>query len=114
MYLVIKTLITALLVVGISEAGKRFTSLGALLASLPLTSILAFVWLYKDTKDSQKVAALSWEILAMVIPSLMFFIALPLLLRLMKFVPAMLLAAAITAGMYFLWMLVLKKLNILP
>ncbi len=105
----LKVIITALLVVGISEAGKRFTTLGAVLASLPLTSLLAFIWIYVDTKDNQKVAALSWEILLMVIPSLVFFMALPLLLKVTRFYPALLVSAILTAVVYFLWMMLMRK-----
>lgn len=112
MYFLIKVIITALLVAGISEAGKRFTTFGAILASLPLTSILAFVWLYVETKDTEKVSALSWDILWMVIPSLMFFIALPLLLKTMKFYPAMAITAGVTAVTYFLWIALLKKFGV--
>ncbi len=112
MYIILKTIITALLIVGISETGKRFTTFGAILASLPLTSLLAFVWLYTDTKDTQKISALSWEILMMVIPSLVFFVALPLLLKVTKFYPALCISAIITAAVYFLWMLLLKKIGL--
>ncbi len=55
--------------------------MGALIASLPLTSLLAIVWLYIDTKDQQKVIALSHGIFWIVIPSLIFFVSLPFLLK---------------------------------
>tara|TARA_R110002072_G_scaffold135057_3_gene276211 strand:+ start:212 stop:556 length:345 start_codon:yes stop_codon:yes gene_type:complete len=113
MQYLIKIIISALLIVGISEAGKRFTTVGAILASLPLTSLLAFVWLYYDTNDTSKVAALSWEILWMVIPSLVFFAALPAFLKIMKFYPALFISASITAGAYFLWMMLLRKIGII-
>lgn len=111
MYFIIKTLISALLIVAISEAGKRFTTVGAVLASIPLTSLLAFIWLYVDTGDVNKVASLSREILWMVIPSLSFFVALPLLLKTMKFYPALLISVVITAATYFLWMNLIKRLG---
>lgn len=111
MYYIIKTIISALLIVAISEAGKRFTTVGAILASIPLTSLLAFIWLYVDTGDANKVAQLSWEILWMVIPSFSFFIALPLLLKRMSFYPALLTSLVITAVAYFLWMNLIKRLG---
>lgn len=114
MYFILKTVISALLIAGISEAGKRFTTLGAVLASLPLTSLLAFIWLYIETKNVEKVSSLSWEIFYMVIPSLSFFIALPLLLKHLKFYPSLLIAAAITAVAYFLWMMVIRKVGLIP
>ena len=61
-YLVIKTLISAVIIVAISELSRRSSLLGALLASLPLTSLLAFIWLYRDTHDTEKIAALSTSI----------------------------------------------------
>ncbi|MEO5722098.1 MAG: DUF3147 family protein, partial [Chthoniobacterales bacterium] len=66
-YLVIKTLVSALIVVGISEIARRSSVLGALLASLPLTSLLAFIWLYRDTGDVTKIAALSTGIFWLVL-----------------------------------------------
>lgn len=70
---VVKVLITAALIVAVSEVSKRSTFLGGLLASLPLVSFLALLWLYLDTKDTAKVAALSTSIFWMVLPSLVFF-----------------------------------------
>lgn len=80
-YLAIKTLVTALLVVAISEIAKRSTLLGALLASIPIVSVLAIIWLYVDTRDNDQIAALSISIVWLVIPSLSFFVVLPLMLR---------------------------------
>lgn len=76
-----KVLLTALVVAGASELGKRSSAAGALLASLPLTSILVLSWLYLDTKDTAKVSALSTGIFWAVLPSLLFFLALPFLLK---------------------------------
>ena len=65
----------------VSELAKRSSFWGAALASLPLTSLLAFVWLYLDTGDIQKVSSLSQGIFWLVLPSLLLFVVLPLLLR---------------------------------
>ncbi len=81
MYFFLKTLITALVVAGVSELARRYSLLAAALASLPLTSILAFIWLYHDTQDAEKVSELSFEILWLVIPSLLFFVMFPLLIK---------------------------------
>jgi hypothetical protein len=77
----IKVLITALLVAAVSEVARRSSLFGALLASLPATSILAFVWLYRETGDTAKVAALSADIFWLVLPSLLLFLLLPMLLK---------------------------------
>ena len=74
--------LSALILVAIAEVAKRSTFWAAALASLPLTSLLAFVWLYLDTGDVQKVAALAGGIFWLVLPSLLLFVLLPILLRL--------------------------------
>ncbi len=78
---VIKILLTVTVVVAVSEIAKRSTFWGAALASLPLTSLLAFVWLYVDTHDAQRVADLSQGIFWLVLPSLSLFVLLSYLLR---------------------------------
>ncbi len=80
-YTLSKIIITSLLIVAISEISKRSSFIGALLASLPLISVLAIVWLYIDTKDVTKVSELASNVFWLVIPSLAFFISLPLLLK---------------------------------
>jgi hypothetical protein len=77
----VKIALTAVTVVAVSELAKRSTLWGALLTSLPLTSVLAFVWLYVDTGDTDRIARLSIDVLWLVVPSLGFFVALPALLR---------------------------------
>lgn len=81
MPLLLKYAITAGLVVAIGELARRSTTAGALLASLPLTSLLAMLWLYHDTGDAQQVAALAGQIFWLVLPSLVLFVALPALIR---------------------------------
>ena len=95
-YTIFKFGLSAAVIVAVSEIAKRSSLLGGLLASLPLTSLLAFVWLWQDTRDAQKVAALSNSILWLVLPSLVLFLVLPVLLkRGVNFYPA--LGAAIAA-----------------
>ena len=78
---IIKTLISAVIIVAVAEISKRSSLIGALLASLPIVSLLAMLWLYLDTKDAAKVASLATGIFWLVLPSLSLFITLPMLLR---------------------------------
>jgi hypothetical protein len=80
-YFAVKIIATSVLIVTISEVAKRSTLIGALLASVPFISVLAMVWLYIDTKNVERVSALSTNIVWLVIPSLPLFIVLPVLLR---------------------------------
>ena len=73
-----KVLITALLVAAISELGKRSSLAGALLASLPLTSLLALMWLYRDTGSALQAANLAKGIFWLVLPSLALFLVFPI------------------------------------
>ncbi|MGZ3695364.1 MAG: DUF3147 family protein [Bdellovibrionota bacterium] len=81
MRFLLNTLISALIIASVAEIGKRSTFVGALLVALPLTSILALSFLYVETKDIEKVSALSYGIFWLVLPTLLFFILLPLLLK---------------------------------
>ena len=63
----IKIAVTAVVAVAVAEVAKRSPVWAALLASLPLTSILAFVWLYADTGDGERVAELAQGILWLVL-----------------------------------------------
>jgi len=97
----LKVLITALVVVAVAETAKRNSLVAAIIASLPLTSLLAFVWLYIDTRDSARVAALSLDIMWLVVPSLVLFALLPALLRLgWSFWTSLVTASACTALAY--------------
>ena len=80
-YTILKFAISAAVLVAVSEISKRSSFMGALLVSLPLTSLLAMMWLWRDTHDSGKIAALSTSIFWLVLPSLVLFIVLPVLLK---------------------------------
>ena len=81
-----------------------------MLISLPVTSILALTWLYRDTGDADEVAKLAWSILWVIIPSLVFFVALPVALKHgATFWPALGIACAATAAAYGIWVLVGRR-----
>ncbi len=112
-YAISKVIITSLIIVAISELSKRSAFFGALLASLPLVSILAMMWLYIDTRDVENVAALASRVFWLVIPSLLFFISLPFLLKKgMNFYLSMGLSMLATAACYLLMIKCLAYFNI--
>lgn len=80
-YYLVKIAITTGLVVMISELAKRSTFIGALLASIPLISVLAMIWLYVETRDVAQIATLSRSVFWLVLPSLALFLVLPTLLE---------------------------------
>ena len=112
MYFVIKTLISATIIVIVSEIAKKYTWTAAIILSLPLTSLLAFIWLYWDTKDVQKVIELSYSTIVMTLPSFVFFIILPLLLKFKQnFIFSILVSIICTSIAYAIFMFLIKKFN---
>jgi hypothetical protein len=112
-YYLVKLIISAVLIVAISEISRRSSLLGAALASIPLVSVLAMLWLYLDTRDVEKVSALASGIFWLVIPSLALFISLPLLLKQgIDFYLSMVLSIAITIVCYFVMIAVLNHYGI--
>lgn len=95
-----------------SEVARRSSLLGAVLVSLPLTSILAFVWLYRDTGSTEEVAELSRSILFVLAPSVVLFLVLPVALRGgLSFWPALALGCALTAAAYGAWVTIGRALG---
>ena len=113
MYLFLKAALTGAIVVGVSETAKRSSLTATILASLPLTSILAMVWLYANTKNIQSVKNLSVGIFWMVLPSLFFFLIFPMLIRIgLRFYPALLCSIILMACLYALYVQLLKKFGV--
>lgn len=102
LYATFKVILTSVLVVAVSEAAKRSALVGAIIASIPLTSVLAMIWLYVDTGDTEKVARLATGIFWLVLPSLVLFVTLPVLLRAgVDFYVSLGASVALTVGAYF-------------
>ena len=108
-YYITKVVVSAILVVLISEISKRSSFIGAVLASVPLTSVLAMLWLYIDTEDVGKVSALAGSVFWLVLPSLALFIALPFLLAQgINFYLSLAGSIGITAICYWVMVVVLR------
>lgn len=110
MYILIKYLVSAAIVVGVSELGKRSPALGGLLASLPLTAYLGVLWLYSETDDTQRIAARAQSIFWLVLSSLSLFIVLAWLLRHgLTFLPSLAIATLVTLIAYGLMVAGLRQ-----
>jgi hypothetical protein len=113
LYLFLKALITGLVVAGVSEIGRRSSLMAGILASLPLTSLLALIWLYIDTSDAKATAQLSTSIFWMVLPSLFFFVAFPLLIKSgLGFYPALVSASVSMVLVYWGYLQLLGKFGV--
>jgi hypothetical protein len=81
MYFVVKCLLSGLIIAVVSEVAKRSPALGALIVSLPLVSLLGILWLWRDTKDIERIADHAQSTFWYVLPSLPMFLVLPAMLR---------------------------------
>ena len=109
-YYLLKLFISAGIIVAVSEIAKFNAPLGALIKSLPLVSLLAILWIYLETQDTQKIAELSSATFWLVLPTLPMFLALPALLRAgWGFYPALALSVAIMVACYAVALPVLAR-----
>ena len=113
LYLAIKAAISGVIIAVVSEVARRAPSLGALIVSLPLVSLLGIVWLWRDTADPERVAAHAQATLWYVLPSLPLFLALPWLLRRGVAVwPALGLCCLLTVGLYLAMVWALARFGV--
>jgi len=112
-YLLIKAALSGIIVMAVSEVAKRSPGLGGLIASLPLVSILAMIWLWQDTADTERIAAQSEATFWFILPSLPMFLVVPAMLRHgLGFWPALALSCLLTMGLYSLTIWALSRLGV--
>ena len=113
LYLFVKAAISGAIVAAVSEIARRYPGWGGLVASLPLTSLLAMVWLWRDSHDSGRVAELAGSTFWFILPSLPLFLALPLLIRSgLGFWASIAIAVAGTLALYALWFWAAPRMGI--
>jgi hypothetical protein len=81
LYLALKALISGILIAAASTIAKRYPGFGALIASLPLVSVLGMIWLWSEKPDAENMAAHAGATFWYVLPSLPMFLLIPALLR---------------------------------
>ena len=111
-WLITKYLLTAAVVVLVSELAKRSDKLGGFVAALPLITFLALIWLYVEKQPEAKIANHAWYTFWYVVPTLPMFLAFPFLLPRIGFWPTMLSSALITIVCFQLFRMAIKPLGI--
>ena len=111
-WIITKYLITAAVVVLISELAKRSDKLGGFVAALPLVTFLALIWLYVEGQPPEKIANHAWYTFWYVVPTLPMFLAFPLLLPRLGFWPTMLASVAITVVCFGLFAFAVRRFGI--
>jgi len=111
-WLVTKYLLTATLVVIISELAKRSDRLGALLTALPLVTILTLVWLHLENQPLAKIASYASLTFWYVLATLPMFAVFPVLLPRFGFWPSLLGGSVLTIVCFALLALVLRRYHV--
>jgi hypothetical protein len=111
-YLIIKYLITAAVVVLVSEFAKANDKLGSLVAALPLVTVLALIWLHVEKQPISKIANHAYYTFWYVIPTLPMFLLFPYLLPKWGFWPTLLTCIAFALVVFYVYAIVLKQFGI--
>jgi hypothetical protein len=113
LYFLIKCTLSGIIIGAVSEIAKRSPAFGALVASLPLVSLLALLWLWRDTGDAERIAELAETTFWYVLPSLPMFLVLPAMLRAGEgFWISLVVSCALTVVLYLATAWVLQKFGL--
>ncbi|MDQ3245371.1 MAG: DUF3147 family protein [Pseudomonadota bacterium] len=103
LYLALKAAFSGILIAIISEVAKRYPGFGALIASLPLVSVLGMIWLWRDKPDVANMVVHAEATFWFVLPSLPMFLLIPTMLRNgFSFWASLVVGCAVTVGLYSL------------
>jgi len=112
-YLIIKALVSGAIIVAVTEIAKRNNTFASIVHSLPLVSLMAFIWLYSETKDAALIGRHAFGTFWFVLPTLPMFVLMPWLInRCGGFWPAFGLGVILTVALYFLTMRLLKEAGV--
>ena len=112
-YLIIKALVSGGVIVAVTEIAKRNNTLASIVHSLPLISLMAFVWLYSETKDAALIGRHAYGTFWFVLPTLPMFLLMPWLIKKAGgFWPGLGAGVLLTVALYFLTMRLLKTAGV--
>ena len=111
-YVIIKYLITAAVVVMVSELAKTSDKVGGLIAALPLVTVLTLIWLFVEKQPVTKIANHAYYTFWYVIPTLPMFLLFPYLLPKLGFWPTLLSCIIFTVVIFYVYANVLKNLGV--
>ncbi len=111
-YLILKYLITAGVVVLVSEFAKRSDKLGGLIAALPIVTVLTLIWLYVEQQPASKIANHAYYTFWCVLPTLPMFLLFPYLLPKLGFVVSLITCVIFTTIVFLLFAFLLKRFGI--
>ncbi len=105
-----KILLTAMIIFAVAQLSQRDTLLAAVLASIPLVSVIAMMWMNHDGSSNEDIVNFSRDIVWLVLPSLLLFIVMPeLIQRGWSFYPALGCGLSATVIGYFLMIELMER-----
>ncbi|AGN82389.1 DUF3147 family protein [Pseudomonas sp. GD03651] len=110
--IITRYLLTAGIVILVSELAKRSDKLGGLAAALPLVTVLTLVWLYPDNQSMEKISNHAWYTFWYVLPPLPMFIDFPVLLPKLGFWPTLISSIDITIASFGGFAILLRRFGI--
>ncbi|MCR9278570.1 MAG: DUF3147 family protein [Pseudomonadaceae bacterium] len=111
-FLITKYLVTAGIVVFVSELAKRSDKLGAFVAAMPTVTVLVLIWLYAENQSAEKISNHAQYTFWYVIPTLPMFLLFPLLMPRIGFWPSLGAGVIMTMALFGLLSLVLRRFGI--
>ncbi|MCH9758073.1 MAG: DUF3147 family protein [Proteobacteria bacterium] len=111
-FLILKYLISAAIITFVSEIAKRLDRVGALIASLPLVTLLVLVWLYIEGQPTEKISNHAWYTFWYVLPTLPMFAAFPFLMKHFGFWLTLALSMLITLICFVIVALLARKIGV--
>lgn len=111
--LALRALISGIIITIVSVVSRRYPGLGALIASLPLISVMGMIWLWTDKPDVENMARHAEATFYYVIPSLPMFLLIPAMPRRgVGFAPALIAGCALTILLYLLTVAIAARMGI--
>jgi len=112
LWMITKYLVTAGVVIVVTEVAKRSDRLGGLLAALPLVTILALIWLHLENQPVEKVANHAWYTFWYVVPTLPMFLVFPWILPRIGFWPSLLACVVLSTVCFWIFATVTRRFGI--
>ncbi len=108
-FLIFKTLLTAMVIVAVSEVAKRSNLFGGMLAALPISTVLILIWMHVEGASQEKLGRHAAYTLIYVLPTLPMFAVFPFAIQRFGFWPSLVGCLLLTAFFVFLTHLAVRN-----
>jgi hypothetical protein len=99
-WIITKYLVTAGIIVAVTEIAKRSGKAGALITALPMVAVLALIWMFIEKQPQEKIGTYAYYTFWYVLPTLPMFLLFPLLLKQFGFWLAMAASVVLTVSSF--------------